>query len=135
MKKLVLVILLVSLTKAFLLFLEIYSERFFPANQGVLRFLVFLVLVFLVDWITMNQLKEQLVKARLLKVLLFNFLSFSSVLFLTGPMWSLYNYVEGKPVDNVVFDVPTSAIILFLSLGLAVSLVSSLIWTRKNSTH
>lgn len=124
MKRTVIYFILNSLIKGLVLFISILFKEFLPYNL----FFYFVIIGF-IDWQMFGLINKDLAKNILIKALAFSYLSFIATLWITGPLFQLYNYltntiVEGEP------HMPTSALVIFLICGLITSLTSSITWIK-----
>lgn len=126
MKRTVIYFILNSLIKGLVLFISILFKEFIPYNL----FFYFVIIGF-IDWQMFGLINKELAKNILIKAIAFSYLSFIATLWITGPLFQLYNsltntIVEGEP------HMPTSALVFFLICGLITSLTSSITWIKMN---
>jgi len=132
MKGIIINFILSSLIKGILLFITILTGDIVEVIPIMLRFLFYFVIIGILDWQMLKRIKSEIIEFRLIKAIVFSYLSFVAVLWITGPLFQLYNYitktvVEGEP------EMPSSALIIFLTFGLITSITSSLTWTKMNN--
>ena len=99
-----------------------------PSIPGPLRFLMFILLLILVDWKVFSIISSSLEKIKWLKLCAFSFGTFIMILFITGPLFRIHNKIfEIQPKGNS--EMPS--IIPFFIFGLVLSAIVTTIWTRK----
>lgn len=121
---------MISLIKGILLFGIILLGDYFETTPILLRFILYFIIIGLLDWQILNRIKDEITTYRFIKSLAFSFLTFVTILWITGPLFLLYNHltdtqIEGEP------QMPTSALLIFLAFGLISSLIVSITWTKK----
>jgi hypothetical protein len=131
MKKIIGNYIVASIIKGVVLFGIILLGDYFEAIPILLRFIFYFIIIGLLDWQMMNRIKDEITTYLFTKSLAFSYLTFVTILWITGPLFQLYNYltdtiVEGEP------QMPTSALVIFLVFGLITSFIVSITWTKKN---
>ena len=132
MKKTIIFFLISSIVKGTLLFLIILLGDYLTGIPILLRFLVYFIIIGIFDWQILKQIKDQLTKKRFIKALTFTYLSFIMTLWITGPLFQIYNNASGITIEEE-FETPIAGIIIYLIFGLITSLITIRIWTRKNN--
>ena len=131
MAKTVLVFVLSSIVKGLILFTSVFIGDFFPESNLMLRFIASLVLMGLVDWFALGQVKSLLGGPNYFKSFTFGYLTFVGTLWIPGPLFQLYNSLTEKVVEGQP-EMPTSALMVYLVFGLITTLISTATWTKKN---
>ncbi|MDA3943242.1 MAG: hypothetical protein PF694_06840 [Bacteroidetes bacterium] len=132
MKKTIFFFIISSIVKGNLLFLTIFLGDYLTGIPILLRFLVYFIIIGIFDWQILKQIKDQLIKKRLIKALTFTYLSLIATLWVTGPLFKIYNYASGIIIEEEI-KIPTAGIIIYLIFGLITSLITTIIWIRKNN--
>ncbi len=129
MKRLIPTFLIISLIKSLLLFLIILSGDWFPNINILLRFLIFFIILWFVDNVTIARIPQS-IKISWIKSSLFLFGTYVLILFITGPLFLLYNKLFDIQPDSDV-QTPTAGIIGFLIIGLIMSTINSVLKMKK----
>jgi len=66
----------------------------------------------------------------MVQVTFLSYLSFFGILWVTGPLFSLYNSIKDIVIESDLI-MPTSALMIVLSVGLITTSTSSIGWTRR----
>jgi hypothetical protein len=82
------------------------------------------------DWRLLDIVKNELGLIKWYKSLFFSYLSFVGILWVTGPLFSLYNSIKDIVIESDPI-MPTSALVIVLSVGLITRSISSIGWTRR----
>lgn len=130
-KKLALLYLISSLSKTVLLFFIILLGDYISEINFSIKLLVYFIVFGAVDWVQLNKLKAIIEKLTYLKALLLCYSSFVPVLFLTGPLFLIYNKIFSITYESEV-TLEIGSMIIFLILGLVISIASSTGWYLKN---
>ncbi len=129
MKQLILAFLIISLIKSLLLFVIILGGDWFPNFNGLLRFLIFFTILWFADNLTITRITKS-IKISWIKSSLFLFGTYVLILFITGPLFLLYNKLFDIQPDSDV-ETPTAGIIGFLIIGLIMSTINSVLTMKK----
>lgn len=128
MKKIITAFVLTSLIKGILLYLIILIGTLIPSIPGVLRFIMFVLLLGLIDWIVFSAISDNIEKNVWIKLCVFSFVTFNMVLFITGPLFAIHNkifHIQSKG------DINTPNLIPFIIFGLIISAIITTVWTKK----
>ena len=87
----------------------------------------------LTDWILLHQIKSIFRKVSWIRAIPITFGAFSMILFITGPIFSIYNWIFSIPSDGPV-SVAISSIVYFLIYGFIISVISTLLWVKRNNS-
>lgn len=129
MKKMFTVFVLGSLVKGLLLFLTVLANDIVV----VLPYLIFFILVWLVDRRMLNEIQSALKSPNWLKLTGFTYGTFVAILWITGPLFRVYNYIFSiEPTGDG--SMPTAPLVVFLLLGFIIAAVTTIIWIRKTKT-
>ncbi len=120
-----------SVVKGLILFASVFLGEFYPESNLMFRFVTALVLMGFVDWLALGQVKDSIGQPNYLKTFSFCYLSFIGTLWIPGPLFQLYNSLTEKVVDGQP-EMPTSALIIYLTFGLVMTLISTATWTRTS---
>ncbi len=131
MKRTIINFIVSSLLKGLLLFLIILTGDFVESIPVLLRFLVYFIIIGLLDWQMLKRIKNEKTGHQFIKALSFSYFSFAAILWITGPLFQLYNYLTKTIVEGKT-EMPIAGLIMFLTFGLITSLVSSYTWINKN---
>jgi len=131
MKRLLTIFILASLLKGILLYLTIlFHTRIAPSLPILLTYLVLFIVLSLIDWKVLNSISSLIRTASQIKLLAFIYGTFVMVLFITGTMFQIHNKIfDVQPKGEV--NMPPSALIIFLLIGLVFSLITFSMWIRK----
>ncbi|MCT4638436.1 MAG: hypothetical protein N4A72_12090 [Bacteroidales bacterium] len=134
MKKIVQLFLILSFIKGALLFLCIKGgDWLFDVNIW-LRYLIFYIVLWFVDRAAIKRVAQPF-KMSWIKSSIFLFMTYVSLIFITGALFSVYNNVfDIKYQSNI--ETPVAVIIVFLILGFILSVINSLVKInnlKKNS--
>jgi len=130
MKKLIIIFIIISLIKGGLLFISILTSDWIPTLPILLKTLVFFILIWFVDNITLTKLNSVLVKPGWFKLTTFLFGTYVMILFVTGPLFILYNWIFNIQADTNA-KMPTTALIGFLILGLIMTSINSAMTIKR----
>ncbi len=130
MRKLISIFLFISLIKSLLLFLIILSGVWFPNIHFLLRILTFYIILLFIDNATIARITDS-IKASWIISSIFLFGTYVLILFITGPLFFLYNKLLNIQPDSDV-KTPTAGIIGFLIIGLIISTISSVVKMKKS---
>lgn len=128
MKKIITTFVLTSLIKGILLYFIILIGNMIPAIPGILGFLLFVLLLGLIDWKVFSIIATNFEKEIWIKLCVFSFVTFNMVLFITGPLFAVHNKIFNIiPEGNV--KMPN--LIPFFIFGLIISVIITTIWFKK----
>jgi len=128
MKKIITTFVLTSLIKGILLYFIILIGNMIPSIPGVLRFLMFVLLLGLIDWKVFSIIATSFEKKIWIKFCVFSFVTFDMVLFITGPLFAVHNKIfHIIPKGNI--NMPN--LIPFFIFGLVISVIITTIWIKK----
>lgn len=128
MKKKITAFVLTSLIKGILLYLIILIGTLIPSFPGALRFLMFVLLLGLIDWIVFSAISDSIEKKVWLKLCVFSFATFNMVLFITGPLFAIHNKIFHIQPKG---DISMPNLIPFFIFGLVISTIITTIWTKR----
>jgi hypothetical protein len=132
MKKIALAFIITSGIKGLLLFLIILIGDYLINFPVLLRYLVYFLLIGLVDWKSLNYINKELGLLNYFKPMIFCYLTFIATLWIAGPLFQLYN-----SVNNIVIteepEMPSAALIIYLIFGLFTSIISTITWSKKQN--
>jgi len=128
MKKIITTFVLTSLIKGVLMYLIILIGNLIPSIPGALRFLIFVLLLGLIDWIAFSVISDSFEKKVLIKLCVFSFVTFNMVLFITGPLFAIHNKIFHIQPKG---DISMPNLIPFFIFGLVLSTIITTIWTKK----
>lgn len=128
MKKIITTFVLISLLKGVLLYLIILLGNLFPSFPGIIRFLMFVLLLGLIDWKVFSIIYPSFEKWKWIKLCIFSFVTFIMVLFITGTLFAFHNKVfDIQPKGNTIMP----NLIPFFIFGLVISLIITTIWAKR----
>jgi len=133
MKKRIITFILSSLLKGVLLYLIILLGNLIPSFPGFLRFILFILLILLIDWIAFSIISPSLREGQWIKLSSFAFGTFIMILFITGPLFRIQNYLLDIQTDKP--DMPMPSLIGFFLFGCIVSAINTTIWARKKGKN
>ena len=134
MKKIVGNFIVASFIKGIVLFGIILFGDYFESIPILLRILFFFIIIGLLDLQMMNRIKDEIKTYRFVKSLTFSYLTFVTILWITGPLFQLYNYFTETIVEGEA-QMPTSSLLTFLAFGLLTSFIVSITWTKNNKKN
>lgn len=129
MKKLIITFILSSLTKGILLYLIILLGNLIPSFPGFIRFTMFILLVIFIDWKVFSVISTSIEGGKWIKLCAFAFGTFTMVLFITGPIFSIHNYLFHIIPNNPNMQRPSY--IAFFIFAFIISAITTTLWTRK----
>ncbi len=129
MKKLIITFILSSHSKGILLYLIILLGNLIPSFPGFLRLIMFILLIIFNDWIVFSIISPSLKRGKWIKLCSFAYGTFIMILFITGPLFSMHNYLFNIITNEP--NMPKSSLIGFFIFGFIISIIASTIWTRK----
>ncbi|AFU68346.1 hypothetical protein P700755_001437 [Psychroflexus torquis ATCC 700755] len=134
MKRHIVTFLIIALIKSGLLFLIILLGEWIPSAFGILRFIVFFIFIWLIDLIVLKKKLIEFINPNWIKYTLYLFGTYSMVIFITGPMFLLYNLILNIQPDSET-KTPTVAIIGFLIIGLIISTINSVLILNREKNN
>jgi hypothetical protein len=134
MKRHIVTFLIIALIKSGLLFLIILLGEWIPSAFGILRFIVFFIFIWLIDLIVLKKKLIEFINPNWIKYTLYLFGTYSMVIFITGPMFLLYNLILNIQPDSET-KTPTVAIIGFLIIGLIISTINSVLILKREKNN
>ena len=129
MKKLIITFILSSLSKGILLYLIILLGNLIPSFPGFIRFIMFILLVIFNDWIVFSIISPSIERGKWIKLCAFAFGTFIMVLYITGPIFRIHNYLFNIIPKEP--NMPMPSLIAFFIFAFIISAITSTIWTRK----
>lgn len=133
MKKLTLIFLLSSLLKAVLLYFFILIGDIVPSIHILLRFLFYFLIIAFVDRKTIRIISPLLNKGNWIKFTFFTFGSSFLVLWITGPLFLLHNFIFRINTDELDVSSPLVGMIIFWLITLIISSIASYSWVLYNN--
>jgi len=94
-----------------------------------LRFLAFFIILWFVDSATILRITQS-INISWIKSSIFLFGTYVLILFITGPLFLLYNKLLDIQPDSVV-KTPTAGIVGFLIIGLIISIINSTVKMKE----
>jgi len=134
MKRHIVTFLIIALIKSGLLFLIILLGEWIPSAFGILRFIVFFIFIWLIDLIVLKKKLIEFINPNWIKYTLYLFGTYSMIIFITGPMFLLYNLILNIQPDSET-KTPTVAIIGFLIIGLIISTINSVLILKREKNN
>jgi len=106
------------------------SGDFLDFDSPILELLIAFGLMGVLDCRLLDIVKNELGLIRWYKSLSFSYFSFVGILWVTGPLFSLYNCIKDLVIESDPI-MPTSALVIVLSVGLITTSISLIGWTRR----
>jgi hypothetical protein len=121
-----------SLIKGILLYLTILLDNIIGDTFILLKYLVFLLIVGLIDYKTITIL-QKIKTINIFLTGLFIYGSFIAILWITGPIFQLHNYLLEIEISEET-TMPPSAIVIFLIVGLLNSISTVATWKIRHKS-
>jgi hypothetical protein len=128
--KLTKIFIITSLIKGILLYLTILLDNIIGDTFILLKFLFFLIIVGLIDYKTITIL-QKIKTINTFLTGLFIYVTFIAILWITGPIFQLHNYLLEIEITEEP-TMPPSAIVVFLVVGLLNSISTVATWKIRH---
>lgn len=130
MGKLIFIFILVTLFKSILLYLLILTGDLIPSIHILIRYLIYFLIIVFVDWKTIEVISKHITKANWIKFATFTYGTSFLVLWITGPIFLLHNYILSIKVEEDNGSSPVVGLIAFCVITLLISMIVAAKWVK-----